>query len=193
MRQHLVISNKSVITDDTVCSKQTGQSWSILPNPVGDWKHRSINKYLFWNSITLFVCGGKAVDIFLLISRILYSLLIKWDAKINPWSEMTEEGRPCWHQTWSQNSSAVVRVFSSLVHGINTASLENWLTTTRILLYLSNSGISVKSTVMSCQGPWGVGRDNNSPAGALFIAFLFWQHWQCFTYCYTCSFMPFHL
>ena len=56
------------------------------------------------------------------------------DTKIDPRSETTKEGSLCWHQTWSLNSSAVVRVFSSLVQGINMASLENRSTTTRIKL-----------------------------------------------------------
>ena len=46
----------------------------------------------------------------------------------------TAQVASCHSRDRSLNSSAIMRVFSSLVHGINTASLENRSMTTRILL-----------------------------------------------------------
>ena len=92
---------------------------------------------------------------------------ITCDANCGPLSDTIPVGSPWCFHTWHKYSFAMSRVDTLLVQGMNSTSLENQLTTTRMLSNPSDSGKSViKSADISFQGPGGVSSGLNFPGGA---------------------------
>ena len=101
------------------------------------------------------------------IPSLLQMSFITCDANCGPLSNTIPVGSPWCFHTWHKYSFVVLRTDMVLVQGMNSTSLENQSTTTRMLSNPSDSGRYVmKSTDMSFQGPGGVLSSFNFPARA---------------------------
>ena len=118
-------------------------------------------------SVCLSVWGWYAVDNLGWIPNLLQMSFITCEANCGPLSDTIPVGSPWCFHTWRKYSFAVSRLDTLLVQGMNSTSLENRSTTTRMLSNPSDSGRSmIKSADISFQGPDGVSSSFSFPGRA---------------------------